>query len=108
MGMNPSSNTTSTSCPRENVRRDAAMRRLSLTSQSVEAVAAALGYAEPRSFTRAFRRWTGMSPSEFADNKIPRALVIMDTPPLDPNGKILKKNLTAPLTHAAEARRGKS
>ncbi|MDO7842296.1 AraC family transcriptional regulator [Sphingomonas immobilis] len=50
---------------RENVRRDAAMRQLSLTGQSVEAVAAALGYAEPRSFTRAFRQWTGMSPSEF-------------------------------------------
>jgi AraC-like DNA-binding protein len=50
---------------RENVRRDAAMRQLSLSSQSVEAVAAALGYAEPRSFTRAFRQWTGMSPSEF-------------------------------------------
>lgn len=50
---------------RENVRRDAAMRQLSLSGQSVEAVAAALGYAEPRSFTRAFRQWTGMSPSEF-------------------------------------------
>lgn len=50
---------------RENVRRDAAMRQLSLSGQSVEAVAGALGYAEPRSFTRAFRQWTGMSPSEF-------------------------------------------
>ncbi|MDB5714598.1 MAG: AraC family transcriptional regulator [Sphingomonadales bacterium] len=50
---------------RENVRRDAAMRHLSRSGQSVEAVAAALGYAEPRSFTRAFRNWTGMSPSEF-------------------------------------------
>lgn len=50
---------------RENVRRDAAMRHLSLSGQSVEAVAAALGYAEPRSFTRAFRNWTGMSPSQF-------------------------------------------
>lgn len=50
---------------RENVRRDAATRQLTQSGQSVEAVAAALGYAEPRSFTRAFRQWTGMSPSEF-------------------------------------------
>ncbi|WP_162986918.1 AraC family transcriptional regulator [Sphingomonas paeninsulae] len=54
---------------RENVRRDAAMRHLSRSGQSVETVAAALGYAEPRSFTRAFRHWTGMSPSEFRRGK---------------------------------------
>lgn len=50
---------------RENVRRDAAIRLLSRSGQSVESIAAALGYAEPRSFTRAFRQWTGTSPSVF-------------------------------------------
>jgi len=55
---------------RENVRRDAATRQLSRSGQSVEAVAAALGYGEPRSFTRAFRQWTGMSPSEFRRDRV--------------------------------------
>lgn len=40
-----------------------------------------------------------------ADNKVPRTLVIMDSLPLNPNGKILKKDLAEPLARAAEARR---
>jgi len=40
-----------------------------------------------------------------ADNKVPRTLVILDTMPLNPNGKILKKELAEPLAKAAEARR---
>jgi AraC-like DNA-binding protein len=50
---------------RENVRRDIATRELAGTGRSVEAIAAALGYEEARSFTRAFRAWTGMSPSRY-------------------------------------------
>lgn len=50
---------------RENVRRDRAIRLLSSTNATVEAIAEALGYAESRSFTRAFRQWTGRSPSEW-------------------------------------------
>ena len=40
-----------------------------------------------------------------ADNKVPRTLVIMDELPLNPNGKIVKKELVGPLSAAAEARR---
>ncbi|GAA0762256.1 acyl-CoA synthetase (AMP-forming)/AMP-acid ligase II [Erythromicrobium ramosum] len=40
-----------------------------------------------------------------ADNKVPRTLVILDIMPLNPNGKILKKELVEPLTAAARARR---
>jgi acyl-CoA synthetase (AMP-forming)/AMP-acid ligase II len=40
-----------------------------------------------------------------ADNKVPRTVVIMEDLPLNPNGKILKRELVAPLTAAAEARR---
>jgi long-chain acyl-CoA synthetase len=40
-----------------------------------------------------------------ADNKTPRTLVIMDELPLNPNGKILKRELVAPLSAAAQARR---
>jgi acyl-CoA synthetase (AMP-forming)/AMP-acid ligase II len=39
------------------------------------------------------------------DNKVPRTLVVMDHMPLNPNGKILKKELAEPLAKAAEARR---
>lgn len=39
------------------------------------------------------------------DNKVPRTLVIMDEMPLNPNGKILKKDLTVPLAKAAAERR---
>lgn len=48
---------------RENIRRDKAMRMLATGNATVEAIAEALGYAEARSFTRAFRQWTGRSPS---------------------------------------------
>jgi len=35
---------------------------------TVETTAALLGYAESRSFTRAFRQWTGCSPLQFRRN----------------------------------------
>lgn len=54
---------------REDVRRDVATRALLDGNRSVEAIAADLGYAEPRSFTRAFRMWTGESPSVFRRQK---------------------------------------
>ena len=40
-----------------------------------------------------------------ADNKVPRTLLILNHMPLNPNGKILKKELVGPLTEAAKARR---
>ena len=40
-----------------------------------------------------------------ADNKVPRTLVIMDQLPLNPNGKIMKKELAEPLAKAAAERR---
>lgn len=39
------------------------------------------------------------------DNKVPRTLLIMDVMPLNPNGKILKRDLTEPLIKAAAERR---
>ena len=39
------------------------------------------------------------------DNKVPRTLVVMDVMPLNPNGKILKKELAGPLAKAASERR---
>ncbi|MDP9082587.1 MAG: AraC family transcriptional regulator [Pseudomonadota bacterium] len=49
----------------EATRRDIAVRRLLASNSTVEEIADALGYAEARSFTRAFRGWTGFSPSQY-------------------------------------------
>ncbi len=46
------------------VRRDRAEQMLA-TNVSIETMARRLGYAETASFTHAFTRWTGLSPSQF-------------------------------------------
>ena len=47
------------------VRRDAALRLMADAAVSLTRIAYELGFQDPSSFTRAFRRWTGYSPSEF-------------------------------------------
>lgn len=46
-------------------RRDAATRLLRDPDLSIDEVAARLGYSDAANFTRAFRRWTGMTPRAF-------------------------------------------
>jgi AraC-like DNA-binding protein len=46
-------------------RRERAMALLSQPDLPVTAIAARVGFATPSAFTRAFRRWTGKSPSEY-------------------------------------------
>jgi AraC-like DNA-binding protein len=41
------------------------LARAWLPSHSVEETASRLGYADPRTFARAFKRWTGMSPGTY-------------------------------------------
>lgn len=49
-------------------RREMLAKRLLATStMSIAEVAAALGYAENASFTRAFRRWTNVNPRQYRD-----------------------------------------
>lgn len=43
--------------------------------------------------------------ADLADNKVPRTIVIFDALPHNPNGKVLKKDLKAPLEAAAAARK---
>ncbi|MFN3586708.1 MAG: AraC family transcriptional regulator ligand-binding domain-containing protein [Moraxellaceae bacterium] len=47
----------------DEVRCTRALHYLDHTQMSVEQVAQALGYSDPANFSRAFRKWTGVSPS---------------------------------------------
>lgn len=46
-----------------------AMRLLRDSRQSIEEIAAWIGFAEPANFTHAFRRWTGTTPSEWRERE---------------------------------------
>ena len=46
-------------------RRQLAVRYLGLDGSSVKAAAYRLGFSDPAAFSRAFKRWTGTSPSSF-------------------------------------------
>jgi AraC-like DNA-binding protein len=46
-------------------RRDSALRLLSASALSVDAIAQRLGYSTAPNFIRAFRRWTGRTPSAY-------------------------------------------
>lgn len=49
----------------EQTRRELACRLLEKPGVQVADVAKALGYTDPSSFSRAFRRWTNMSPRAY-------------------------------------------
>ncbi len=50
---------------KDEVRRDRAKDLLYRSGKPVKQVAAAVGFRNEKSFTRAFRQWTGLSPGEF-------------------------------------------
>nr|WP_244816896.1 AraC family transcriptional regulator [Caballeronia sp. Lep1P3] len=47
------------------LRRDLAISRLADTNETIADIAAALGFAEPSAFRRAFRKWTGVRPADY-------------------------------------------
>lgn len=49
------------------IRQDQALSRLTETDQPVSQIASDLGYTDRSNFTRAFRAWTGISPSQFRE-----------------------------------------
>ncbi len=49
----------------DEVRLEAACRLLEDPSLSLAEIASALGYSDPANFTRAFTRWTGMTPRAY-------------------------------------------
>lgn len=50
---------------KDEVRRDLAIHRLADPSQSIEDIAARLGFNDASSFHRAFRKWTGAAPGAY-------------------------------------------
>jgi len=50
---------------KDEVRRDEAMDQLRRTRRTVKHIALAVGFGNEKSFARAFKQWTGESPSEF-------------------------------------------
>jgi AraC-like DNA-binding protein len=53
----------------DDTRRDVAIERLTAGETSITETAFLLGYSDLSHFTRAFRRWTGTTPREFAAAK---------------------------------------
>jgi AraC-like DNA-binding protein len=47
------------------LRREAAEAQLASNAHSIAEIALLLGYSDPAAFNRAFRRWTGQSPSAY-------------------------------------------
>lgn len=54
---------------KDEIRRDTALNLLTKKRLPVQKVAEILGFSEARSFTRAFKRWTGLSPREYYKNQ---------------------------------------
>lgn len=50
---------------KDDLRRDTAIFNLSKGKMSIEEVAASVGFSEPTSFFRAFKRWTGVTPRAY-------------------------------------------
>ena len=56
----------------------AACEALEKTPQSIQDIAARLGYADPSSFARAFRRWTGLAPRAWRNRAMGRQALRSD------------------------------
>src|SRR6185369_6053431 len=49
----------------DDARKDLALRYIEDPRRSVTDITFSLGFSQPSAFTRAFRRWTGRSPSDY-------------------------------------------
>ena len=70
----------------DEVRFAEARRALASSNEPLKAISFGLGFAEQASFTRAFRRWTGLAPSEYRRrqrrlNIQSRSFVTVEAPP---------------------------
>lgn len=56
---------------KDSLRRDLAIRCLTRGAASIADIAEQLGFAEPSSFHRAFKKWTGLQPNEYRRRHAP-------------------------------------
>ncbi|MEO2268257.1 AraC family transcriptional regulator [Pseudoalteromonas pernae] len=57
----------------EDTRKEIAMRTLKMNNMTMTTLALNLGYADFSAFSRSFKRWTGMPPSQFIKSLIPNS-----------------------------------
>ena len=50
---------------KDDLRRDIAIAELQDSRRSIAEIATRVGFAEPSAFHRAFRKWTGMRPTDY-------------------------------------------
>ncbi len=53
----------------ENTRKDLALRYIDDPHRTISDITFSLGYSQQSAFTRAFKRWTGTTPSEYRDSR---------------------------------------
>ncbi len=53
----------------DDLRREMAVRHLAGAEPTVSEIAFLLGFSDVRAFGRAFRRWTGQSPTEYRSSR---------------------------------------
>lgn len=58
----------------DQTRQDLAIQYMESRHNSISEITYLLGFSDTSNFARAFKRWTGMSPSEFRDSGIPQRL----------------------------------
>ena len=67
----------------DSIRRERALAMIVLPDLPVTVIAARLGFATPSAFTRAFRRWTGTSPSRYRQPEAHSTLRLPDSAPVN-------------------------
>ncbi len=56
---------------KDNLRKEHAIRWLNQPELKINAVSALLGFDEPSAFHRSFKKWTGMTPGEYRNSRLP-------------------------------------
>lgn len=54
---------------KDSLRRDRALQLLEQADLSIQEIGEVLGFSEPAAFSRAFKKWTGLSPASYRDGK---------------------------------------